>query len=465
MARQTLTSPPLEAPHIDLLVARADLEAERTIAWTRIALGVTLMIVFTLTVRRFAVGDMLSLAEARSISVALWAFLATGFLSLFTLRRGYFRRWMSFVFVTVDAILIGLSLAGTMQHAELPANYIIISPAVWAIPVLLAVGTLRFRPGVQIWFLASLLISLSAAAWSENFEVFLSSAPPETITRFLALPPYIVRVVMLTMAGAVTAFVMVRARRLLISAVTEALNRATLTRFLPSEVAPLVASSRFAELRRGRRQHAVIMFVDIRGSTSLAEHMDPHRLSVFLASFRRRVMAAAQSHGGVIDKFIGDGAMIVFGLPEPAPDDASRALACGKDILARIGRWNAKRHFDPPLSVGIGVHVGEVYFGVVGDRDRMELTVIGDAVNVAARLEQATKDYHVPLIASEAVIREACATTMWCEIGREPLRGRVGNITLFAATPEPPRLPTSPPPVPLSQADPSTPLSASPSMV
>ena len=163
-----------------------------------------------------------------------------------------------------------------------------------------------------------------------------------------------------------------------------------LARFLPEEVAPRLAAGD-AGLREGRRQTASILFLDLRNSTALAERMDPKRLLIFITSFRRRVIAAARAHGGVVDKFIGDGALIVFGVPEASPDDAARALACARRLEALIAGWNAKRRFDPPLRIGIGVHCGEILYGVVGDASRLELTVLGDAVNVAARLEQATK--------------------------------------------------------------------------
>ena len=119
--------------------------------------------------------------------------------------------------------------------------------------------------------------------------------------------------------------------------------------------------------------------------------MDPTRLAVFIASFRRRVIQAAALHGGMIDKFAGDGALVLFGVPEAKPDDAARALACGRTLLDLVERWNAKRNFDPPLRIGIGVHTGEMFCGVVGDEDRLEFTVLGETVNTAARIEQATK--------------------------------------------------------------------------
>jgi len=180
---------------------------------------------------------------------------------------------------------------------------------------------------------------------------------------------------------------MVRARGLLRRAVAEATQRANLARFLPAEVAPLVERLTIAEWRRGRRQTITVLFVDIRDSTALAEDMDPTSLSVLISAFRRRIMRAAQKQRGVIDKFIGDGALVVFGIPDPRPDDARRGLACAREILRLVARWNSKRQLDPPVRVGVGVHSGEAYCGIVGDDARLEFTVLGDMVNVAARIE------------------------------------------------------------------------------
>jgi adenylate cyclase len=171
--------------------------------------------------------------------------------------------------------------------------------------------------------------------------------------------------------------------------------------------------------RSGRRQEVTVVFVDLRDSTALAEHMDPARVSIFVSAFRRRVMQAAQAHGGIVDKFIGDGALLIFGVPEPEPDDAKRAIGCAKEIVRLIARWNAKRHLHPPVRVGIGLHT------------RLEFTVLGDVVNVAARIEQATKRFAVPLLASDATIARAGESSEWREVSREAPRGRSGEILLL----------------------------------
>jgi len=118
----------------------------------------------------------------------------------------------------------------------------------------------------------------------------------------------------------------------------------------------------------------------------------------------------------MVDKFTGDGALILFGVPTENPGDARRAIACGKMLLDLIERWNDKRGFDPPVRIGIGIHTGEVFCGVVGDEKRLEFTVLGETVNTGARIEQATKAVDVPFLASRETVAEAGDEAGWVEV-------------------------------------------------
>ncbi|MEQ8498614.1 MAG: adenylate/guanylate cyclase domain-containing protein, partial [Sneathiellaceae bacterium] len=121
---------------------------------------------------------------------------------------------------------------------------------------------------------------------------------------------------------------------------------------------------------------------------------------------------------------------------ESGPAPAARAaLGCGQDLLRAIAGSNTALAAagEAPVAVGIGVHVGEVYCGTVGDAERLEFTVLGDTVNVAARLEAMTKRLGTPLLASEAAI--ACAGAAaegWQALGEQPIAGRDGGIALYA---------------------------------
>ena len=181
-----------------------------------------------------------------------------------------------------------------------------------------------------------------------------------------------------------------------------------------------------------------MLFVDVRGFTALAEGMEPESLGRFLTKFREIVSSQVHAHNGIVDKFIGDSVMAVFGAPDSSGNDAIDALECAESILRSIEQWNAERRKAKPndVMVGIGVHWGEVFCGAIGDTARLEFTVLGDTVNVAARLEQLTKDVGHPIVASQAILREAglepTQENAWISVGEFPIRGRKGRLPIFA---------------------------------
>ena len=434
----------LTSTSVERLFRESENEAEYTIGWVRIMLGLILFASgFLVSSGTTALTEEYDLNQLRAAAlITVGAFLALGITSFLLVISRWFRPWMAFVLVTGDAAILGVSLYVGLNGIGLGGNWVAAMPTIWGVPLLLAVGALRYRPLVQIWATTVTMIAVVGVVFALGFRLFLTgvetpASPGElgaNIARLFSLPPYLMRAVMLTLIGLTTALAMVRSRRLLMRAVSETARRANLARFLPAEIAPLVGENDVATWRQGRRQQGTILFVDIRGFTAYAEKLDPARLSVFISSFRRRVMRATEAFGGVVDKFIGDGALVVFGIPEPQNDDCARAIACAHRLLALLDQWNVKRGFDPPIRVGIGIHSGELYYGLVGDDRRLELTVLGDTVNVAAKIEQATKRFNTALLASETVVMQAGQQRSWGEVGREPLGGRGEHLAIFAYT-------------------------------
>ena len=214
-----------------------------------------------------------------------------------------------------------------------------------------------------------------------------------------------------------------------LAALAEVRKRARLARFLPSEVATRLADGD-RSLRTGRSGPATVAIVDIRGSTALAERLPPTALSDLLTKFRNSVSATALRHGGMIDKFMGDGALVVFGALDGDAQAPGAALAFADELLSHSQPFSSG---EARFHIGIGLHHGDVFCGIVGTADRREFTVLGDTVNVAFRIEQATKMFDVDLLASEAILVSAGADLgNWREVSREPLRGRRGGIALYA---------------------------------
>jgi class 3 adenylate cyclase len=182
-------------------------------------------------------------------------------------------------------------------------------------------------------------------------------------------------------------------------------------------------------------QVAAILFSDIRGFTSLSEELSPHEVVSMLNEHFGAMSEEVQHFGGVIDKFIGDAIMVVFGDPGcPRADDAARAVQAAVAMVLRRFSMNSDREAVglPPIRIGVGIHIGPVIMGHIGSRHRLSYTVIGDAVNVAARLEEATKEHHCPILISEDVAHAPGQTMAVEEIGELSLHGRAAPVRVFA---------------------------------
>ena len=140
-----------------------------------------------------------------------------------------------------------------------------------------------------------------------------------------------------------------------------------------------------------------VMFVDIRGFTSFADRSTAREAVDCLNEFFELVIPVLTSHGGHANKLLGDGLLGVFGAPEPLSDHADRAVAAATDMLGAV-----EERFGDQLQIGIGVNSGLVVVGTIGGGGLVELGVIGDPVNVAARVQDATRELREPLLLTEA---------------------------------------------------------------
>jgi adenylate cyclase len=167
-----------------------------------------------------------------------------------------------------------------------------------------------------------------------------------------------------------------------------------------------------------------VAFVDIRGFTTFAERSTAREAVDYLNAFFEAAVPVVERHGGSVNKFLGDGILGVFGAPEPLPDHADRALAASADMLAAV---------EGSFRIGIGLNSGLVLVGTIGGGGRSELGVVGDPVNVAARVQDATRDLGEPLLLTEAT---RCLLERGAEDveprGRLALKGKAEPVAVYA---------------------------------
>lgn len=218
-------------------------------------------------------------------------------------------------------------------------------------------------------------------------------------------------------------------------------QRANLGRYFPPPVVERLAASD-APARLDRTQDGTVMFVDIVGFTRISEGLSPAAAMALLRAFHTEVEGAVFAHGGMVDKFMGDGAMACFGVPEPSGRAPADAILAALDLLERLRRPAPGSLLAAhPLRVGIGIHRGPLLMGDIGGARQFQFTVIGDTVNVASRLEALTRTQDTDLIASDEVVEAArpwlppALLDGWMALPRLKLRGRDEEVTAWRLVP------------------------------
>ena len=187
-----------------------------------------------------------------------------------------------------------------------------------------------------------------------------------------------------------------------------------------------------ADLRQGREQELAVLFADLRGFTRMAEHKLPYDVVFVLNRYFEAVGTAITRAGGVTNQFTGDGVMALFGIESGPATGSRQALTAARAMVEGVEALSAELAGDlpTPLRIGIGIHTGPAVVGRMGWGESVYLTAVGDTVHVAARLEQATKDYAAELVVSDDVARRA-----GLDLSRFPghdvaVRNRAGRIAI-----------------------------------
>ena len=176
-----------------------------------------------------------------------------------------------------------------------------------------------------------------------------------------------------------------------------------------------------------------VMFMDIRGFTSISENLTPNQLAELMNRVLSPVTRVIHDQGGTIDKYMGDAVMAFWGAPVPQVDHAERAVSTAIQIHSEIDKLNKELAADgfPNIRVGIGLNSGSVTVGNMGSDFRVSYTVIGDAVNIAARLEGLTKDYQADILIGGTTAEAAKNAFNFNYLGQTVVKGRKKPVHLY----------------------------------
>ncbi|MCL4504377.1 MAG: hypothetical protein M1438_21340 [Deltaproteobacteria bacterium] len=211
------------------------------------------------------------------------------------------------------------------------------------------------------------------------------------------------------------------------------LLRDTISRYVSPEMCAEILKNPALLQLGGRRQEVTVLFADIKGFTNMSAAMSPEEVVEVLNLFFTEMVDLVFKHQGTLDKYVGDALMAVFGVPVPLPDAASRAVQCAASMQRRLARLRAQKR-TPIKGMRIGINTGEAIVGNIGSDKRMDFTVIGDAVNVAARLQEYAKEMDADTLVSAATYQQVEGRFQLKALAPVILRGRQEPTPIYRLT-------------------------------
>lgn len=387
----------------------------------------------------------------------LLAFIALGWLQYRVASVGRSRLELALILLDLTLLTILFILPNPFLHEEIPTAlsyrfdnfiyfFIILAVAtlayswrtVWAIGTWVALLWLLGFVGVTLFGHEIPELSEAAAVAFAGHEIVASELDPNSIQPAVRVQEM---VVFMIVAG-ILALKGWRSNQLLLRQANIATERANLSRYFPSSLVDVLASTEH-DIGAVRTQDVAVLFTDIVGFTEFAERHSPQEVMDLLRHYHAFVERAIFQNGGTLDKYLGDGVMATFGTPQTKPDDAANALKAALQLIEEAKVFNKDREAKgiAPVQVSIGVHYGPVILGDIGPSRRLEFAVVGDTVNVASRLEASTRELGCQCVVSEDLMRraespDAAAHPQQQEFMARPaitLRGRKTPIDIWTA--------------------------------
>ncbi len=378
--------------------------------WIQASLVLVFAVFYTLSRKTFSDDTIL-----RPVPWALGIYAAFTAWRLYLAYRGKLGHPMLMLSVVVDVSVLMVTIwSFHIQYGQPPAFYLK-APTVLYVFIFIALRALSLAP------IYVLFAGVSAAAGWLILVGIAIAAPGghDLITRdyvaymtslHILIGGEVDKIISILMVSALLAIAAARARSLLHRAVAEQAAAAQLSRFFSPEIAAtIVSSDEILQPGHGRQTEAAAMFVDMRGFTRLASALAPRDLIALLGEYQRIAVPVIQRNAGSITTYLGDGIMVTFGATRTTTTYAADAQRAAEQLLDALGAWAATRRSLNLLApgVGIGIDVGTVTCGTIGDEGRLEYAVIGDPVNRAAKLQNHTKTEKVLALTTPYAVKRA----------------------------------------------------------
>jgi adenylate cyclase len=377
------------------LIRAQEEDSERLIGWMQLALAATFAALYLIAPRPHDA----QVTMLMPVPLALTCYAAFTAARLWLAYRNYLPGWLLVLSILADtALLLNLIWSFHLEYGQ-PAAFSLKVPTFIYVFVFVGLRALRFDYRYVLsaglfaaigWALIVILATRAGdgAGITHNFVTYITS-------NSILIGAEIDKIFIILVVTGILTIAVRRGQRLLVTAVREKTASREIRRFLSSGVADVIATSEdLIVAGHAVERDAAILMLDIRGFTAFSTTVSPKQVVQMLTGFHARIVPLVQASEGVVDKFLGDGVMVTFGAVMPSPGAAANALRALDAIMEEAERWrdmHSAMGIATPLEVNGAVAAGPVVFATLGVDERLEYTVIGEAVNLAAKLEKHNK--------------------------------------------------------------------------
>ena len=311
--------------------------------------------------------------------------------------KGMIREAASILLTIIDiAAITSLIFLYHIQY-EVPPAVSLKSPTFIFLVLVIATRTLSLKPSI-----VAVSTGVAMLFWS-LLTVYTLQHPETLVTRSfieysssqkILIGAEVEKIIALFAIGTVLVMTVNAANSLLVSAIEATEQKKSLSMFFSDHVSELINSGQIEFTPgKGNKRMASVLFIDLRGFTKLSQELDPDETLNILCEYHSRIVPVINNNGGTVDKFLGDGILAHFGASVPSATYAADALVTIEQCIDSVQEWNRERNAKglSPMEVNYSGAVGVVVFGATGDTNRLEMTVIGEPVNLAAKLEKFNK--------------------------------------------------------------------------
>lgn len=395
------------SPHLPSYVLDAikqqQASSERLISWT-------LLIVIGIFTTLFVISPK-AFTDTTGLAPVPWVLSSYLVFALFRLYLSYkieLPGWFLFLSIFLDIFLLMTLVWSFHLQYHQPAAFYLKAPTLLYIFIFIAVRALRFEAKYVLF-----TGLLAATAWLFMLIYAINDSPAGSVTQdyvqYLTTNSILIggevdKVLSILIVTFILTLAVIRARRLLTYAVYETMALEDLSKFFAPEIASsIIESGHDIEPGFGELRDVAMLHCDIRGFTTELARTNPNEVMQLLTEYQAIVVSVLHKHEGSVDKFLGDGILASFNALQPSKQFAKCAIEAGLEIAEKVDAWNEERKASglQSVSIGISIATGTALLGVVGNVARMEYTIIGEPVNLVAKLDKHCKVLNCQVLATE----------------------------------------------------------------